>query len=220
MHHALHVLRMKEGDFLQLTNGEGAIIVTEIISAGKKVCVVKTLATHVQEKKYSFTLHIAIAPTKSSDRLSFFLEKVTELGIDEISFLLCNNSERRKVNHEKELQTLISAMKQSKYAYLPKLNIMKAFDDFIQEQSLNPAQKFIAHCRETGKKNFSKTLKPGKDILLLIGPEGDFTEQEIFIAGKNNFIPVSLGESRLRTETAGIAACVITHVINEMENGK
>ncbi|MFN0276627.1 MAG: 16S rRNA (uracil(1498)-N(3))-methyltransferase [Chitinophagales bacterium] len=217
MHHAVHVLRMKPGDGLQITNGKGKIFDAEIVSVQKKECTVKILSSYLQNRSRNYHLHIAIAPPKSSDRVDVFLEKVTEIGVEEITPIYSNNSERNKVNHEKVLQVLIAAMKQSGDAYLPKLNGLTKLEDFIYQHNLSSSQKFIAHCKPSDKKVFTRVLQPAKDVLILIGPEGDFTAEEILLSEKNNFTSVSLGEKRLRTETAGIVACQTVHSINALK---
>ncbi|MBC8045910.1 MAG: 16S rRNA (uracil(1498)-N(3))-methyltransferase [Fimbriimonadaceae bacterium] len=216
MHHAVHVLRLKAGDQMQLIDGKGNIYAAEIIEISKRGCSVKIISTHQQKKENNFNLHIAIAPTKSSNRFDLFLEKVTEIGIDEITPLLCNNSERRKINIEKVEQTLIAAIKQSGRAYLPVLNPLTEFNAFIKDHENNTAQKFIAHCKSGQKQTLAHVLKPNSDVTILIGPEGDFTTDEIDIAMKNKFVPASLGSYRLRTETAGIVTCQTIHTISEI----
>jgi 16S rRNA (uracil1498-N3)-methyltransferase len=216
MHHAVHVLRLITGDRIQLIDGTGKIYEAEIIAISKKHCAVNIISAKQEIKKWKIHIHIAVAPTKSSDRFDFFLEKATEIGINEITPLLCKNSERRKINTEKETQTVIAAMKQSGKAFLPKLNPLTDIKTFMQSQQNIKQQKYIAHCRDDAKKLFSKIIQPDRDILLLIGPEGDFTHEEILLAEKNNFTAVSLGEYRLRTETAAIAAVQTIHTILEL----
>lgn len=215
MHHAIHVLRMRTGDKVRLTDGKGNMFQAEIISAQKKECVVKIIASEVQQNDRHYHLHIAIAPVKSSDRFEVFLEKVTEMGVDEITPLLCHNSERRKISIEKNRQTLVSAMKQSGRCYLPQLHELILLKDFILQNSMPQTNKYIAHCKTSVRANFFHSAASAQNVLILIGPEGDFTEEEILLAEKNNFTSVSLGDMRLRTETAGILACAGLHAVHK-----
>jgi 16S rRNA (uracil1498-N3)-methyltransferase len=202
--HAIKVLRLNEGAVIQLFDGKGSIYNCEISIADAKRCEVKILTKKFVEPQKP-SLHIAIAPTKNNDRFEWFLEKATEIGISEITPLLCQQSERKKIKLERFEKILIAAMKQSKQAYLPKLNELTKFSDFIKNNSSE--QQLMAHCEQTDKKQLNTALKLGKNTIILIGPEGDFSKAEIELALKNNFKPVALGNSRLRTETAGIYAC-------------
>jgi 16S rRNA (uracil1498-N3)-methyltransferase len=158
-------------------------------------------------------LHIAIAPTKSIERFEWFLEKATEIGIDEITPVLCENSERDKIKTDRLNKVLISAMKQSLKVHLPKLNQLIKLDNFIPD-NFN-GEKYIAHCKTNHKNHLKNIYHKGTNCLVLIGPEGDFGDNEIKLFSENNYKQVSLGNSRLRTETAGIAACHIVNLINE-----
>lgn len=202
--HIIKVLRKKEGDILFVTNGLGFLFKTEISIASDSKCTVKILSFEKQEEP-KFRLHLAVAPTKMNDRYEWFLEKATEIGVHEITPIICEHSERKVIKLERFQKILESAMKQSLHYYLPQLNEPMAFKDFIKTPK--SGQLFIAHCEETDKKSLKNELKIGKDISILIGPEGDFSVKEIGLAIENNFIPVSLGNTRLRTETAAIVAC-------------
>jgi len=202
--HIIKVLRKKEGDILHVTNGLGFLFVTEITIASDNKCTVKINAVEKQELS-KFHLHLVVAPTKMNERYEWFLEKATEIGIQEITPIICEHSERRIIKTDRFQKILESALKQSLRFYLPKLNEPIAFKDFIK-QEFN-GQKFIAHCLVTDKKSLKNELKSNEDVTILIGPEGDFSINEIEIAIANNFIPVSLGNTRLRTETAAIVAC-------------
>jgi len=202
--HIIKVLRKKEGDILQVTNGLGFLFVTEITIASDNKCTVKINAVEKQELS-KFHLHLVVAPTKMNERYEWFLEKATEIGIQEITPIICEHSERRIIKTDRFQKILESALKQSLHFYLPKLNEPIAFKDFIK-QEFN-GQKFIAHCSVTDKKSLKNELKSNEDVTILIGPEGDFSINEIEMAIANNFIPVSLGNTRLRTETAAIVAC-------------
>ncbi len=202
--HIIKVLRKKEGDILFVTNGLGYLFQTEITIASDNKCTVK-INSFEQQEKPRFNLHLAVAPTKMNERYEWFLEKATEIGIQEITPIICEHSERKVIKTDRFQKILESAMKQSLHYYLPKLNEPISFKDFIKKE--NKGQKFIAHCEETDKKSLKNELKTNEDITILIGPEGDFSVKEIQLALEQNYIPVSLGQTRLRTETAAIVAC-------------
>lgn len=210
--HIIKVLRKKEGDILHVTNGFGAVFKTEIVLASENKCTVSIHSFEIQ-KKSEYHLHLVVAPTKMNDRYEWFLEKATEIGIQEITPIICENSERKVIKIERFQKILQSAMKQSNQAYLPFLNEPILYKDFISKDF--SGQKFIAHCEETSKKSLKSELKPNNDVLILIGPEGDFSKKEIDLAIQNNYIPVSLGETRLRTETASVVACHSVAFLNE-----
>jgi 16S rRNA (uracil1498-N3)-methyltransferase len=202
--HIIKVLRKKESDILHVTNGLGFLFTTEITIASDSKCTVKIISFEKQEAP-KFRLHLAVAPTKMNERYEWFLEKATEIGIQEITPIICEHSERKVIKIDRFHKILESAMKQSLHYYLPKLNEPIAFKDFVKTQK--EGQLFIAHCEETDKKSLKKELKTNQDVTILIGPEGDFSVKEIEQAIASHFIPVSLGATRLRTETAAIVAC-------------
>ncbi|AOW21926.1 16S rRNA (uracil(1498)-N(3))-methyltransferase [Urechidicola croceus] len=211
--HIVKVLRKKEGNTLQITNGKGELFTAELIFANDKKCAVKIISVENKPKPWNYYLHVVIAPTKNIDRFEWFLEKSTEIGIDEITPIICKHSERKIIKEERLEKVIISAMKQSLKYQLPKLNAQTSFKDFINQDL--EGDLFIAHCEETYKKSLKKELKPKHKIIVLIGPEGDFSTQEIELALQHKFIPVSLGESRLRTETAGVVATQSVAFFNE-----
>jgi 16S rRNA (uracil1498-N3)-methyltransferase len=211
--HIVRVLRMKAGDSIFLTDGLGTLDEASIIDASSKQCTVKSIKTLREYQKRQFHLHIAIAPTKQTDRFEWFLEKSTEIGIDEITPLICTHSERTRVKTDRLQKVIIAAMKQSLKAYLPKLFEPVEFKRFIQKPF--HGKKFIAYCGEQSTIELKNIYRKGAKALILIGPEGDFSIQEVELANKYGFIPISLGKSRLRTETAGIVAC---HTINLMNS--
>ncbi len=214
--HCIKVLRLEVGDEIFLIDGKGGFYQCEIIQAQLKRCEVRCIQKTENYGKRDYRLHIAIAPTKNIERIEWFLEKCTEIGIDEITPLLCNHSERKVIKEDRLEKVIISAMKQSLKAYLPKLNPLTEFPYFVKN---NPSSlKCIAHCDEGNKKSLQEIYHPGQDITILIGPEGDFSENEIKLAQDNNFIPITLGESRLRTETAGIVACHSINFLNEIKH--
>tara|TARA_R110002073_G_scaffold40547_1_gene114858 strand:+ start:62761 stop:63468 length:708 start_codon:yes stop_codon:yes gene_type:complete len=206
--HIIRVLRKKAGDTLFITNGKGLFFTAEINIASDKNCVVTLILAEEKPKPWPYYLHIAIAPTKNNDRFEWFLEKATEIGIDEITPIICARSERKVVKLERFQKIIESAAKQSLKYHFPKLNSPVSFDHFVNSQVAG--QLFIAHCEELERKSLQSQLKPSEKTCVLIGPEGDFSIQEIEKALANNFAPVLLGASRLRTETAGVVA---THTV-------
>ena len=202
--HIVKVLRKKEGDILSITNGKGYLFTVEIFIADTKKCLVQ-INTVEQYKKHNYNLHIAIAPTKMNDRMEWFLEKATEIGIDEITPVFCDNSERKIIKKDRFEKIIQSAMKQSLQMQLPKLNDAISFKQFVNQEFAG--QTYIAHCEEQEKTQLQSLISPNESYTILIGPEGDFSVKEIELALSNNFNPVALGNTRLRTETAGIVAC-------------
>lgn len=213
--HIIKVLRMKEDDSFKITNGKGSFFDAEIVSANPKACLVKILSEEIQ-KPLPYHLHLVVAPTKLNDRYEWFLEKATEIGVSEITPVICDHSERKVIKAERYERIIQSAMKQSLKAHLPVLNEAISFKDFINSENQFEDLKFIAHCEEINKKSLKSVLIPDKRITILIGPEGDFSSEEIELAKKAGYISVSLGDSRLRTETAGVVACHSVAFINEL----
>jgi 16S rRNA (uracil1498-N3)-methyltransferase len=205
--HIFKVLRKKEGDRVHITNGKGFLFISEIISISDRKCIVKILDFQ-EEAPTKFKLHLAVAPTKMNDRFEWFLEKATEIGIHEITPIICEHSERKVINVDRFEKILVAAMKQSNQYFLPVLNELVSFKDFMQKK--HGENIFIAHCHENQKRDLFNSLKTKENTLILIGPEGDFSEKEVKTALDKKFIPVSLGSNRLRTETA---AMVATHTV-------
>lgn len=208
--HIVRVLRLREGDQIHLTDGKGSLYLGDIVAADPKGCEVAlhppVLMDHIPPP-----LHIAIAPNKNINRFEWFLEKSSEIGIDVITPLICARSERSEVKPERLQKVLIAAMKQSLQTWLPELHGPATFSEMIKKPF--PGQKYIAYC-ETGEETLLKrTLQPGIPALILIGPEGDFSPREVTLAVSEGFLPVSLGPSRLRTETAGVVACVMVKTL-------
>ena len=206
-HHAIRVLRMSEGQSLDLTDGQGFFYVARITKADPKKSGFEILEKK-QGTKRGFHIHIAIAPTKNADRIEWFIEKATEIGIDQISFMVCKNSERKVINLERLEKVAVSAMKQSQQAWLPQLSQMTPFKEIISAQV---DQKFIAYVDADNPNHLQAVGKPGKKYLVLIGPEGDFSPEELSHALSSGFQKVGLGPNRLRTETAALVAC---HTLN------
>lgn len=202
--HIVKVLRKTEGSILHITNGKGFLFISEIIQALEKKCIVKITDTTFTNAK-AYRIHIVVAPTKMNDRYEWFLEKAAEIGVDEITPVICDHSERKVIKTERFDKILISAMKQSNQLYLPVLNEPVKLNDFLSKEI--SGQKFIAHCEETTKRELKNQIKLNEQYTLLIGPEGDFSTNEINKALEKGFQPVALGTTRLRTETAAIVGC-------------
>jgi 16S rRNA (uracil1498-N3)-methyltransferase len=206
--HISKVLRKKVGEKLFLTNGKGLFFEAEITDDNPKKTQISILTVEKKEKR-NYKLHIAIAPTKSNERFEWFLEKATELGIDEITPLVTTRSERKKIKTERYQKILIAAMKQSLQTYLPLLHPLTTWDDFIQKDLSEPV-KLMAYCQSD--KPITDYVEKDKDVLVLIGPEGGFSDVELANATKKGFIPVMLSENRLRTETAGLISVMAIHL--------
>jgi 16S rRNA (uracil1498-N3)-methyltransferase len=209
--HIVRVLRLTIGDFVHLTDGKGGMFKAELTDNHSKRVSVKIVKKLEHDKK-AFHLHMAVAPTKSISRYEWFLEKATEIGIDKITPIICEHSERKKVNTNRLERIILAAVKQSLKAYFPKLEDSIKFKEFIK-QDFN-GQKFIAYCNDEPKA-LKDLYTPKFNTLILIGPEGDFSPEEVKLAHDNGFIPVNLGPSRLRTETAAIIACHTINFINQ-----
>lgn len=214
--HCCKVLRKKEGDTILIADGKGYFHDAEIINANHKKTEVKITSSEFIEKSWNFNLHIAFAPTKNMDRIEWFAEKATEIGIDRFTPLLCQNSERKVFKTERIQKILISAMKQSQKSFIPQIDELTPFDKFLETvpQDISSLSAFIAHCRDDEKNLLESSYSKGNDAIVLIGPEGDFSKQEINKALSANFLPISLGHSRLRTETAALFSCNYLQILN------
>lgn len=211
--HCVRVLRLKKSDEITLVDGHGGFFTAEIADPNTKRCAVNVTKSELNFGLRNFQVHVAIAPTKNIERIEWFLEKSTEIGINRVTPLLCRFSERKEIKHDRLEKVMVSAMKQSLKAYLPKLDELTKFNEFIRQPF--EGQKFIAHCEEQHRELLKNAIKPAGNYLILIGPEGDFSQEEIELAINAGFIAVSLGDSRLRTETAGLVACHTLNFINE-----
>lgn len=209
--HATKVLRRKAGDTIHITDGKGVLYTCKITEAMAGKCAFR-IESSEQEKTKDFYIHIAIAPTKNPDRIEWFVEKSIEIGIDEISFIECDNSERTSIKNERIEKLAISAMKQSLKLTLPNIHSIRKLQDFIKVD--NSSKKFIAYVDQTNPDELFKTAIPKENYTVLIGPEGDFSPAELELALQNGYNKVALGPSRLRTETAGLAACHTLNLIN------
>ncbi|MBE6296910.1 MAG: 16S rRNA (uracil(1498)-N(3))-methyltransferase [Bacteroidales bacterium] len=203
--HAIRVLRLQAGDKLEITDGAGSLYPTRVASVQGKHCYVEPVEAVRVPKNWNGMLHIAIAPTKNMDRIEWFAEKATEIGLDALTFLNCRFSERKVVKPERVERIVVSAMKQSLKYSKPVVEDMVDFKKFIAAE--RNGAKYIAHCYDSERVLLKDILVPGEDATVLIGPEGDFSPEEVELAIKAGYRPVSLGSSRLRTETAALVAC-------------
>jgi 16S rRNA (uracil1498-N3)-methyltransferase len=208
--HCIKVLRKKEGDTIHVVDGIGGLYHCEIVVASSKKCELKVLEYFREWNKPSRNIHIAIAPTKNIDRITYFVEKAVEIGVSEISFILCQNSERKVIKIDRIERVAISAMKQSLKAYLPKINELVSLKEFTS--GLKEGQNLVAHLADNSIS--LATLEISENNLILIGPEGDFDHAELEMLKKSNFQQVSMGDSRLRTETAGLVAVTMLNLLN------
>ena len=214
--HCVRVLRYEKGDEILLTDGRGSTYQARITNPHPRHCEFEVLSQEKQEKTHNIYLHVAIAPTKNIERLEWMVEKCTEIGVDEITPLLCRFSERKNLRNDRLEKIILSAAKQSLTPYLPKLNELTDFDALMQMYGGNEhIDKYIAHCYKEEKRELKDAITKGRDVLILIGPEGDFSQQEVERAIQEGFKPVGLGRSRLRTETAGVVACHTAVLLNE-----
>ncbi|QGY45534.1 16S rRNA (uracil(1498)-N(3))-methyltransferase [Maribellus comscasis] len=211
--HAVRVLRLSKGDLIQIIDGKGGFYEGEIKDDNPKCCKISVLNATKELGKKNYKLHIAIAPTKNIDRFEWFLEKATEIGIDEITPILSEHSERKVIKPDRLNKILVSAIKQSVKTYLPVLNEITSFTELASDTTIE--NKFIAHCNDGEKPHLKNMIHKNHDALILIGPEGDFSPEEVNFAKSKGFHEISLGKSRLRTETAGVVACHIVNLANE-----
>ena len=211
--HAVRVLRLKAGDAITLVDGKGGWYKALIIEPHPKRCETEITEQRTEYGKRPYRLHIGIAPTKNIDRFEWFIEKATEIGIDEITPLLCERSERKHIQTERLQRVMIAAMKQSQKAYLPQLNEMTPFNKWLKPSG--QGNSYIAHCNDGDRQLLKIVYQLGQDAVIAIGPEGDFSMQEVTQALDCGFQGISLGASRLRTETAGVAACYGVYFVNE-----
>lgn len=211
--HIVKVLRKNAGDVLEVTNGRGFLFSVRITEANPNRCRAEIISSE-KEKPDNWHLHLAVAPTKMNDRYEWFLEKATEIGMHEVTPVICDHSERKHVKLNRFERVLQSAMKQSLHLRLPKLNQAENLEEFLKKDI--SGQKFIAHCEE-GMQRFQlkEKINTSAEVTILIGPEGDFSPEEIKLALQHGWQPVSLGNSRLRTETAAIVACHTVALANQ-----
>ncbi len=213
--HCIRVLRLKKNSEVQLVDGLGNLYSGIISEPDPKGCKIVISEVTLNYHKRNFHLHIAIAPTKSADRFEWFLEKVTEIGIDEITLILCSRSERTSIRTERLDKVIVAAMKQSVIALKPVINEFTDIGHFISKEAGSHSRKFIAYYKGDERQDISRSYRPQENVICLIGPEGDFSQEEIELATKNHYQPVTLGINRLRTETAGVVACGIFNFMND-----
>jgi 16S rRNA (uracil1498-N3)-methyltransferase len=210
--HAVRVLRMKEGDEIYLMDGCGTFYKAEITTASNHHCLYKIIEEEKQTRAWAGNIHLAVAPTKLNERMEWLVEKATEIGWDRVSFLNCQFSERRNIKTERIEKIVVSATKQSHKAWMPAVDEMQSFKDFVEQWGLHAGQendgiqRFICHCNEGKKPHLKDLTRNGQDCIVMIGPEGDFSLEEVRMAEEHGFQSVSLGNSRLRTETAALVA--------------
>ena len=210
--HAVRVLRMKEGDEIYLMDGCGTFYKAEITTASNHHCLYKIIEEEKQTRAWAGNIHLAVAPTKLNERMEWLVEKATEIGWDRVSFLNCQFSERRNIKTERIEKIVVSATKQSHKAWMPVVDEMQSFKDFVEQWGLHAGQendsvqRFICHCNEGKKPHLKDLTRNGLDCIVMIGPEGDFSLEEVRMAEEHGFQSVSLGSSRLRTETAALVA--------------
>lgn len=212
--HMTQALRLRAGDLIHFVDGLGGYYKGQVVETGKKYCTAKILAEIQEYGKRPYRIHLAIAPTKNSNRIEWLLEKATEIGIDKISLLQTRYSERKKVRIDRLQKILRSAMKQSLKAYLPEIVDLQPLSLFLKNGVGEEEQKFIAYIDPDVKTTLKENYIPNSDVCLIVGPEGGFTSEEVELTIQNGFKAVSLGNSRLRTETAGLVACHSIHLLN------
>jgi 16S rRNA (uracil1498-N3)-methyltransferase len=211
--HCARVLRLRAGEEIMITDGRGNCCVARLTGVNPDNTMAAVISRDFVEKR-PFNLHMAVAPTKNIDRFEWFLEKATECGIEEITPVICENSERTVVKTERLQKIIMAAMKQSKQYWLPRLNEPVKFNAFLKNDIPTGTPAFMAHCAEGSKQTLIDACKPDSDVVILIGPEGDFSPKEIKMAHEMSLGAISLGENRLRTETAALAACMVVNFIN------
>ena len=215
--HCVRVMRHREGDVVRVTDGRGHLAEAVVADAHPKKCLLE-IRQQITDKLLTHNgLHLAVAPTKNADRMEWLLEKAIEIGICSLTFLQCDHSERTHLNLERLQRLAIAALKQSQTTWLPPLKTMK-FTDFIQQNIDTQADKFIAWCDEYNQRQLVDMPRQFPEMILLIGPEGDFSEEEITLARESGYTEVKLGDRRLRTETAGLYGCLVAGISRKNQN--
>lgn len=218
--HCCRVLRMKTGDIIHTVDGKGNAFECEITDANPRKTAVSIISKSAEPKHWCPRITLAVAPTKNIDRMEWLLEKATEIGVDSIVFVRCRHSERKEVKDERILKILVSAMKQSMKARMPEYHGMMNFADFMKDmrQNSKEAIKIMGYCApEYPKRELTEVYEAGRDVVLLIGPEGDFSEEEVKEAVDSGFVPATFGNTRLRTETAALFALCAVHTLNNLQ---
>ena len=210
-HHCINVKRSKNGDLVEILDGKGTRYIANIIDTSKKSVLLKIKQKEICSNNLP-DFHLVISPTKAHDRLDWMIEKATEIGVKKISFVSCKRTERKKINLDRIKRITVSAIKQSGQYYLPEISNMVNYQDLVL--SISERQKYIAHLEPDSKQHLSNLYDNSKEICIMIGPEGDFTDEEIDFAKKNGFLSVSLGENTLRTETAGVFSVSLINALD------
>ncbi|MEO1052051.1 MAG: 16S rRNA (uracil(1498)-N(3))-methyltransferase [Bacteroidota bacterium] len=211
--HCIRVLRFSEGDIIHIIDGRDFFYKARITDPNQKKCEFEIIEREKRSSK-DYHIHIAISPTKNAERIEWFVEKATEIGVDEISFLYCDNSERKYINLQRLQKKALAATKQSQQCRIPIINQIKTFKDFILSVEFDHTDNFIAYVDKNNWQVLSKVAKPNRNYCMLIGPEGDFSAHELEQADQKGFEQISLGPNTLRTETAGVAACHVLNILN------
>ncbi len=214
--HCCRVLRMKEGDEIVAVDGKGTRFHCRILEAHQKHTAVEIISREDASNHWHYPITLAVAPTKLADRMEWLLEKIVEIGVDSIVLLKCRHSERKVMKLERLEKVMISAMKQSLKGVLPKIEDMTDFKKFVNDRK-GSGQLFFGYCdKDFPRKEFVKECRPGEPVVIMIGPEGDFSPEEVEMAVSAGFVPVTFGKSRLRTETAALYGVAATHAINQL----
>ena len=217
--HAVRVLRHSEGDAVEVVDGKGNLFRCTVVSAHHKACVVEINEQISLPKVWTPTITIAVAPTKNMDRMEWLLEKLVEIGIDRFVPVRCARSERKDIKIERLEKIAVSAMKQSLKAVLPQISPMVSIKEFLQSVGTEDCDKFVGYCDEnTPRQLLSRAYRPEQDVVILIGPEGDFSLEEIKACSDVGFVPVTMGDNRLRTETAALVGCDTIHIVNQLSS--
>lgn len=211
--HCVKVLRLVKNDTFYLTNGKGVLAKVQVSHANSRKCEIETIDYQLTTKNKNYFIHLAIAPTKNAERIEWLVEKCVEIGIDEISFVITKHTERSYFNIERIEKKAVTALKQSLQTWLPQMNAPCNFDELMNKIAEN--QKFIAYVDSENTQTLFKTAIPTQTYCILVGPEGDFSKEELQTALQNGFQKVSLGNNRLRTETAGLVACCTLNLVNQ-----
>ena len=214
-HHVLKVMRARAGDELLVTDGKGKLVKAKLVGESRKQCLLEPVEIVREENESRPAIHLAISPTKNTDRFEWFLEKATEVGVTMITPVICQRTARDKIKTERAQKILSASMKQALRLWMPELNPKISFQNFLESQKQNHDRKFIAHCQSQNLPSLQSLCKSGENVLIMVGPEGDFTQQEIQMAVQNGFSEVTLGKNRLRTETAGVIAVNTVQMMNE-----
>ena len=217
--HAVRVLRHSVGDHIEVVDGRGTLYRCTIIGAHPKACALEITEQVELPKVWQPSVTIAVAPTKNMDRMEWLVEKLVEIGVDEFVPVRCARSERKDLKTERLEKIAVSAMKQSLKAVLPSIRPLTPLKDFLNEYQGKDAERYVGYCDEaTERRLLAKAYTPGRDAVILIGPEGDFSPEEIAACRQAGFVPVTMGDNRLRTETAALVGCDTFHIINQLHS--